>query len=879
MKKIIALLLTFAMIVSGLVFSVQAENVDSVDADIEFQILEQLGIMDSNTDLDAIVTRGEFAEYVGRMLNISSSYSDKSYFTDVKGNSVINVLTEMGIFTGTDEHLFEPENEIDMNHACVALVKALGYRLGTENVTVYDYISFAKRLDIVKNVNLSAKATNKSILKMIYNTLTAVAGKPEYYTESDGSFAYQVSSKGTETLMEVVFEAYVIEGQVTENCYTGLYDSGSVENDEIKIGTTKYRCEIDGAERLIGQNVVALVSFKDKKSSDHTIMYIAVDAKESETLVLDADDIVSYDNYVLRYYDNADKIKEIRFESSMSLIYNGVAIGNNYKQYFEFDMGTLRCIKGESNLYNVAIIEHIENVKVKAVDLTENIVYTDGVAPYNALDMSDKDADTYRKINVVESGKTLGVQSLTNGDLLSVIRSADGKYIEAYLCTETVEGVLSSVKDGNKKLYNIDGIEYEAAVGYDPLQKYNIGDNVKYVLDYTGKIATEGTTDTLDGKVLGYLYMMSEVDGPFDKTVKFKIYNQNKEHIVVECADKVKIDGVRVEEKEVPKKLKNFDGSFKRTIILYKLNKNGELSYIDTPAETKDAKEEINSIWKVADEGTYKFDDSANIFRPHYAADNQTYVFAVPFDDNDNPTERAFGVYTFSGNTPFTRYTDYSGVAMYKFSDDTPYIDVITLRRSEGVGGSLGIYDDVLLVDEIATELGEDGEIVNKIYGLMRNAVVEYRVESELDISAVDSGDIIKFARNNRGYVSTYELIYDYSTDEKKWGAEYESATFGTSERYTLGYLDSIFINNAGNNYTTKSLFNVSETLGGEVAEAHAWHTNNNTFMIYDGSRRTNKAYLGSINDLATYENVQSDASRLFVQWRYQNRISWIFYK
>ena len=166
MKKIMAFVLVISLVVSCLIFPANAAEVESVD--IEFEILKQLGIIDDNIDLEAIVTRGEFAEKIGRMLDVSSNYTEKRYFTDVSENSVINTLTEMGVFNGTTERLFEPDDEIDLQHACVALVKALGYRLGTNNVTSNDYVLMAKRLDVTDGINLGEKATNKLVLNMIY---------------------------------------------------------------------------------------------------------------------------------------------------------------------------------------------------------------------------------------------------------------------------------------------------------------------------------------------------------------------------------------------------------------------------------------------------------------------------------------------------------------------------------------------------------------------------------------------------------------------------------------------------------------------------------------------------------------------------------------
>ena len=90
MKKIIALVLVLSFIVSGMAIPVNATETEGVA--IEFEILKQLGIIGNDIDLEAIVTRGEFAEYIGRMLNVGSNYTDKRYFTDVAANSIINAL-------------------------------------------------------------------------------------------------------------------------------------------------------------------------------------------------------------------------------------------------------------------------------------------------------------------------------------------------------------------------------------------------------------------------------------------------------------------------------------------------------------------------------------------------------------------------------------------------------------------------------------------------------------------------------------------------------------------------------------------------------------------------------------------------------------------
>ena len=880
MKKIIALLLVFSLIIPGMImpsFAVEVTN-EHYGEDIinELEILKHLNIAEQDTDLSKKVTRKEFAEYIGKMLNLGTQgRTNRVYFTDVPSGSIINDLVELGIFNGTVAETFSPNDEIVLSHACVALVRALGYVYNdsdSENI----YQTIVRRLDIDEDVVYDDGATNRNILIMIYNTLMTAVAEPSYERDKSGVWSHNVKwRKDGQSLIENVFDAYVIDdGIVTETYISSLSGAGTISKDEIKIDKKTYKCQIPEAAELIGQHINALVSTKENIEE---VIYISADETENDTIAIDADDIGSFDDYCLTYYDENDKEREVKFETTMSLIYNGVAESKNIKKFFELKEGTVKCVKGRDNLYSVAIITEFVNVRVaKAANLHDLIIYTESVPPYNALCFDDA-SDTFKKVYLASNGTEVGATVLVARDILSVIRSTNGKYIKAYICTETVKGKLESISNAVNKIYTINGKEYEAAPGFDPLDKYKLGDNVEYILDATGRLAAVSNANTTGDKTVGYLYQMSKNDYAFDD-VKLKIYTQNKEHKIFECADKVQIDGVSVNKEDIRRVLGNGSGELKRTVVFFETNSEGKLVYIDTPAASKDDRESSNSLWIYEKEGNFKFDDTNKMFYPKYPLWYDTFIFCIPSEDDLYPEELSFDVYM-DKTGPFVSKANYR-VSMYKFSDDTPFVDVITYDCGDRYTGEILSLDKVMLVEGIKQVIDEDGVGVYVICGAENGTYKEYRVENGVDISNIGEGDIIRTGRNGRGYVSIKpELVYDYSEDKKSWPG-FASASYDSNGRFTLGYIEDIYhYNVGGTNNGRMSAVSVSTVPGGEIEEMYLLDTNSNNFMIYDSLKRDYKVYVGSINEAVSNDLNTGEPSKIFIHVNGTNVVNVIIYR
>lgn len=886
MKRFLLLLFSALMILNTLPVSaesttdIQADASNNSDNEVYMDILSVLRIMDEATISEKPLTRQEFAIYVAKMLDLdieNSNYNTETYYYDVENGSVIHLLTELGIFNGTNDRKFLPNEEITYSQAVTVLVRALGYDTG--NFTNSDYFSVAKKLKITDGVASNSKITKEVAAKLIYNTLNAYVGTEEIATKN-GKIVVKITNNTEKTLMKVIFDTEIVEGVVNENSYTGLYDKTTLGRDELAIDDVVYKCNISGCEDLLGFSVKALVKGDSKDESlEKEIMYITEDAGKNKVLKVDSDDIIGFNAGEFSYYNEKGNKVTVTTDTALSLICNGIAVGSNYSEHFNIDKGSVTLIKNKNNnKYGVAIIEEIYNAIVLSSDAATYTVYTDAPAPYNKMDLA-YDSNVYKSVQSVSSGQGIAAQMLSNGNLISIVRSPDGEYIKVYLCDETVEGKLSKKSTLNGTSYlTIDGVSYEVEKDFDPLTKYSIGDTVSYYLDIRGKIAAYTQISAETSAKLGYIYQMAYDTSGFNNTLMFKIYTDDGEFLTLDCAENVKFDGNKIKKETVKSRLSNFDGSLKRSVVMYKLNTNGEVNYIDTPAASKEERECENTLYVAGEEGVYSYFQPDALFMPYYGTGTQTQILGIPNNNNTNPTEAAFCTYKMGNQSLFTRTTEYT-VALYKYNDDTPLIDLVTLRRSESVGGSVSKFADPILVDEIRECIGKDEEAVNEIRGLMKTDTIIYQVEPGLDISAIGSGDIITVARNGRGYICAYELLYDYSEDMPFWGNTYESDEYKKNPRYTLGTIDDIYINNIGNSYNEKSFIMISDVLGGDVVEACSLHSNNNSFMIYDDSRKEYKAYIGGLNDLDSYQNTNEKASKMFTYWRGSNRIVYFFYK
>ena len=194
-KRLLALLLAVCLSVSMLVMPASAAG--SANTAVQFAIT--LGAMETDQTgaLNAVVTRGAFA----KMLVSFSVYRESALsqgavgtlFTDLPGSSAyapyVRIAVQQGWMSGYTDGTFRPDNAVNLEEACTAVLKLLGYDTTTLSGT-FPAAQLNKANTLGLRVNLSRKQGETMTLAdgavMLYNALTATTSANAVYGTSLG---------------------------------------------------------------------------------------------------------------------------------------------------------------------------------------------------------------------------------------------------------------------------------------------------------------------------------------------------------------------------------------------------------------------------------------------------------------------------------------------------------------------------------------------------------------------------------------------------------------------------------------------------------------------------------------------------------------------
>ena len=95
----------------------------------EYSLLKSLAIIEEDYEADQIVTRGEFAAILTRMMGITDGKAKvfKDVFLRTANSKAIGIVTEKELMNADAEGYFRPKDAITMDDASKALLKLAGY--------------------------------------------------------------------------------------------------------------------------------------------------------------------------------------------------------------------------------------------------------------------------------------------------------------------------------------------------------------------------------------------------------------------------------------------------------------------------------------------------------------------------------------------------------------------------------------------------------------------------------------------------------------------------------------------------------------------------------------------------------------------------------
>ena len=730
------------------------------------------------------IKRSELAEVVFEMIGANDmSQKGARHYIDVKeahpSYKAIETVSHLKLMGGHGEGMFEPDAYATYNEVIKTMVCAINFHKYAEVKGGYPtgYLVAANHCDMLDNLELNSSGgfiTGRDFSILVLNTLRAGMMTETSYTDNGET----LKETGTNLLLEkhnIIEVKGVLEGNGMSNIYG---DEPDLFGNVVIDGKT-YKCDCDAT--MLGYKVSAFVKDTNKDKIYDTAVYIKKLVADNKVVIINAEEIYGYGSYQYTYGNN----KKIKITANTSVLYNGKRMNVYNENLMVPQNGYVEFISNDgNNTYDVMFIHNQQTIFVKTAS-AENGFVADTYDSSNFLRYDPKDESIDFKLYKGNDEATM--LQIGVGNVLTVETSQDGKCIRAFLSQDKVEGTMTA-KTHNSVV--IEGIEYPAHTAYLNALETKIGDYGTYALDINGYVAGKIVVDS-DPWMYGILLKIG-TKGALEKNLQIRMFNQNGDEVVYDFADRVTLDGVKVDESatvsdgtnKIESTVKSSHDPYLQRIpyneeddsanvakrlelpivVRVLTNDNNEITHIDTLYDNSNggytSYDVASDTFKVMDAKVNRaYNASAYSFSGVTILGNGTIAIRV----NPNPTGeveedyKVIGYNAMKSNTAYTYET-------FKNKDDaiTPklFLGYFSGTGSEGI-------DDLakfMIVDRLQMSLDKDGEECYAVYGLFNDLKQEILFKSDIKPTDIKSGDIIRFSVSATGHINGYERILDGET-------------------------------------------------------------------------------------------------------------------
>jgi len=805
LKKVLALLVVFTMVLSTVAFAAPVkfadvkENATYAEAVITLSSLGLLkGDDKGNFNPDKTITRAEFSAVVCRMLGLGDPGKTATIFTDVPADhwasGYVQLANQMGIVKGYGDGTFGPDDEVTYEQAIKMIVVALGYEPKAASLggypTGYMVVAAQKKITNKADGKVGEPAKRSVVAQLAFNALDT------NLMEQVG-FGTQISYEEVDkTLLEDKLGIEKLEGTVVKNAFTALTSKNtSLDMDEVVIEYDYYD-EYDGewetdtdtfnvgdtnAAELLGYRVTFYV--KDRGERDATILSINIDTKTNNVLVVDADDMefVDLGNDTFEYWvdkDKDDEPEEEDLNSKLIAIYNGVYYDQNdgksgtIEKLEEILMPTSGHItfldNDDDDVYDIAFVTKYSNYIVDEIDEQKYRVETTSGDTF----VFDPDDDDKKFAIYDEDGYEMDFDDIQEGDVLSIVMDGknfnDSSVLKVYVVRKVVEGTVTEInvdEDGETE-YTIEGEVYKLAEEFDG--RIDLDDTGKFYLSIDGKIVDVDTKAGQGSSNYAMLLKVGAPSGGIDDTYQAKLLTADGKKVVYDIGDKITLNGVKLTKDETVnfitkgitltdaydepidfEALNKADGTAENAqLITYKVNSSGEITHINIALSAKlnskiYSKYEEDEFSLDVEKQEYEFDEDDNELGK-YELDEKVVIFDCSKGDID----------------------DWTVKSLKSLKDEAKYLVDIYDDAEKDYPGAIVIWDSsvtlsdtsLAIVDKITTARNDEGDQVYKIYAYVDGELVTL-IDEENESVGLKRGDVFQFSADENNVITDFDIV------------------------------------------------------------------------------------------------------------------------
>lgn len=694
--------------------------------------------------------------------DVTDPYENATPFKDVLTThqywNSIKLVASHGLMMGDENRYFNPDSAITFIQAQKILVYACGSATKVGNNYPSGIISEASRLKLLRSVNVKSAdevITYRDIAIMLKNALEANIYEAIAY-RADG-VKYKLSQN--ETFLSFYQGILVKDGILDKNRVTSLKKPEGTDDDVILIDGEKFDTLGANYDELLGYNVDVYYVTMPRKNLPE-IVYIRANAANEE-FVVDADEIIGYENNKLEYQKDNEKIKDEYIGANTNIIYNGKVL-TDYTKYSDSILlpknGDITFLDAdEDGKYETVFINSIETVIVSGIDYAERIIYNKLKTPKSVKLGKDnvyiKDADgiEYTLTDLTINSLLDVKQTLpTQGDaLVSIVRSFD-----------IITGTLEEHNDVEKEV-TVDSQVYSYTADFDK-SLIELGYVMTFYLNSNKEIVHAER-----GSQLTYGYFAGASVGAYAKADRIAIYDFNKDEIkLYDLAEKVIVNKNSKKSgalDSVSALYDDGDDIWKAQVIKYSLNDKGLVKEILTAGVDENELVEVDlggykgknlkyrkAINVLVDKTPVLYMNAESVYArvpvENYK-DSELYNKEILVENNTHKVDRA-----------------------YKDNNRTMIASIVLLESENPLSLSEKMslsneYTELSVIEEIREILTDDNTRALKVKGIQgkSGAFTANIIDSELVAYAKDlkAGDLIRFEVNNSGDISRLVKIFD----------------------------------------------------------------------------------------------------------------------
>ena len=882
-KKLITITLAFGILLSCCPASVAAAE-EGEGSLTDFFV--NIGIYSDYDNMDyenEVILREEMASLLSVFFGITENeYAVKTNIPDVPeywASGHIATVINYGVMSGYQDGLFRPQLPVTVEQAIAVLVKLTGYEPYAQATGGYPtgYYTAAAKSGITKGVELGDKSENITkgkFTELLYNAINAPLFKTVAISQGPDGETAIYKPDNYATLLSENLHIYKRKGVMEALPYVTL-DYTKPSEGTIRISNIVYKYTGD-AYNFLGESVDYYYRQKKDETSGE-VLHIEANGYH-DNLVIAAEDIMSATTSTITYA-RGNSSRSVALPSDVMVIFNGKRLTYFIAEHLKPKQGSIKLVNADGdNDYETVIVDYEMNYIVESVKIDDNFAY-----------ITDRDGKATLKIElendafqVYYRGRSITLDELKKGYVISVCADSVNMTTKAILQTSSVYRIYASedVLEGTVKATTKNGIkvqdtEYELVWDINKTKnQIVIGKENAFYLNYKGEIAgvkTEGET--------GYRYAILQdgyEDGIFQTDTILRLYDQAGEFVIATCSPKLSIDGKgKSAYSNALTYLKSSSAEFATKtglsvpegdiwqLIKYTIN-NEKITKIDTISEnanpTSNDLTSNRAPGKVAEKAAYA--SSTKAFARNFILNSDTLYFNVGTDRS------ALKTYNTAALPSYTNLTD--PIAVFDMDDD---FNVAVVLRSVSAVSSIGSneYDDMMIVEEILSQVNADGDVATYVGGttVISGVYVELELETAalLTDKTVAEGDIIRWATDQLGVVQVIEKSFSPDYDGVKVTAAKPEGDAATG----LAYGKVKTSNSEG-----MSIYYQSTTPANSFTEPMAFPSGAK-YLLYDTvNHKTTAATAEDIRSEAAYG---SDADMIFIYRKDHTPKTFVIYR